>query len=155
MLSMLLHPGSGYRIKDGYVEIIGGIRLRIIDWDRRYDDYGNREARLVYRRDKMFLWISKKIPKPKKYTPVDVIGVDVNEHKIVYGDEIINIVRNTAIDRAYRYTRLAEKLQRRYSSPRYLAWRRRRGILNRIRFYHEKARNIIKRLDKKDISRDS
>jgi IS605 OrfB family transposase len=140
---MLLHPGSGYRIKDGYVEIIGGIRLRIIGWDRRYDDYGNREARLVYRRDKMFLWISKKIPKPKKYTPVDVIGVDVNEHKIVYGDEIINIVRNTAIDRAYRYTRLAEKLQRRYSSPRYLAWRRRRGILNRIRSYHEKARNIL------------
>jgi IS605 OrfB family transposase len=141
-LSMLLHPGSGYRIKDGYVEIIGGIRLRIIGWDRRYDDYGNREARLVYRRDKMFLWISKKIPKPKKYTPVDVIGVDVNEHKIVYGDEIINIVRNTAIDRAYRYTRLAEKLQRRYSSSRYLAWRR-RGILNRIRSYHEKARNIL------------
>jgi len=140
---MLLYPGSGYRIKDGYVEIIGGIRLRIIGWDRRYDDYGNREARLVYRRDKMFLWISKKIPKPKKYTPVDVIGVDVNEHKIVYGDEIINIVRNTAIDRAYRYTRLAEKLQRRYSSPRYLAWRRRRGILNRIRSYHEKARNIL------------
>jgi len=27
-LSMLLHPGSGYRVKEGYVEIIGGIRLR-------------------------------------------------------------------------------------------------------------------------------
>jgi putative transposase len=31
---MLLHPGSGYRIKDGYVEIIGGLKLRIIGWDR-------------------------------------------------------------------------------------------------------------------------
>jgi hypothetical protein len=28
--SMLLYPGSGYRIKDGYIEIIGGFRLRII-----------------------------------------------------------------------------------------------------------------------------
>jgi len=24
---MLLHPGSGYRVKEGYVEIIGGIKL--------------------------------------------------------------------------------------------------------------------------------
>ncbi len=27
-LSMLLHPGSGYRIEDGYMEIIGGLGLR-------------------------------------------------------------------------------------------------------------------------------
>jgi IS605 OrfB family transposase len=142
-LSMLLHPGSGYRIKDGYVEIIGGIRLRIIGWDRRYDDYENREARLVCRRDKMILWISKKIPKPEKYVPIDVIGVDINEQKIVYGDEIINIEKDTAIDKAYRYIKLAEELQRKYSSSRYLVWRRRKRILNRIRSYHEKARNIL------------
>jgi len=54
MLSMLLHPELSYRIKDGYMEIIGGIRLKIIGWDRRYDDYENREARLIYRRDKLF-----------------------------------------------------------------------------------------------------
>ena len=29
-LSMLLHSGSGYRVKEGYVEIIGGIKLKII-----------------------------------------------------------------------------------------------------------------------------
>ena len=46
---MLLHQGSGYRIKDGYVEIIGGIRLKVIGWDRRYDSYESREARLTYR----------------------------------------------------------------------------------------------------------
>jgi len=28
-LSMLLHPELSYRIKDGYVEIIGGVRLRV------------------------------------------------------------------------------------------------------------------------------
>jgi len=27
-LSMLLHPGSGYRVKEGYVEIIGGLNSR-------------------------------------------------------------------------------------------------------------------------------
>jgi hypothetical protein len=62
---MLLHPGSGYRIKDGYVEIIGGIKLKIIGWDRRYNEYENREARLVYKEGKMILWISKRIPRPK------------------------------------------------------------------------------------------
>ena len=148
-LSMLLHPELSYRIKDNYVEIIGGLRLKIIGWDRRYDNYKNREARLIYKKDKMILWISKKIPKPKEYTPIDVISVDINEKKIVYGDEVINIEKDTAIDKAYRYIRLAEDLKRRYSSSRYLAWRRRKRILNRIRSYHEKARNILNDWTKK------
>ncbi|MFZ8824015.1 MAG: hypothetical protein ACO2O0_07720, partial [Desulfurococcales archaeon] len=50
-LSVLLHPGSGYRVKECYVEITSGIRLSIIGWDRRYDGYENGEARLVYRGD--------------------------------------------------------------------------------------------------------
>jgi len=66
---MLLHQGSGYRIKDGHVEIIGGIKLRIIGWDRRYDNYESREARLVYRNGGMILWVSKSVPKPKSYNP--------------------------------------------------------------------------------------
>jgi len=89
-LSMLLHPGSGYRVKDGYVEIIGGVKLKIIGWDRRYDQYENGEARLVYRNGRMMLWISKKIPRPKPYQPMDAIAMDINERKIVYGDDRIN-----------------------------------------------------------------
>jgi len=54
-LSMLLHPGSGYRVKEGYVEIIGGVKLKIIGWDSRYDGYENGEARLVYRGNKTML----------------------------------------------------------------------------------------------------
>jgi hypothetical protein len=38
---------------------------------------------------------------------------------------------------------LAKGLQRKYSSTRYPAWGRRRGILNRIRSYHRKARNTL------------
>jgi hypothetical protein len=93
-LSMLLHPGSGYRVKEGYVEIIGGIKHRIIGWDRRYDQYENGEARLVHREGKMMLWISKKIPRPEPYKPRDVIAVDANERKIVYGDDKINKERH-------------------------------------------------------------
>jgi hypothetical protein len=66
-LSMWLYPGQSYWVRDGYVEIAGGIRLRIIGWDRRYDQYENGEARLVYRDGKMMLWRSKKIPKPQPY----------------------------------------------------------------------------------------
>jgi hypothetical protein len=74
---MLLHQGSGYRVKEGYVEIIGGIMLRIIGWDRRYDGFENGEARLVYRDGEMMLWISKKIPRPEPYKPRDAITVDM------------------------------------------------------------------------------
>jgi len=142
-LSMLLHQGLGYRVKDCYVEIIGGIRLRIIGWDRRYDGYENGEAGLVYRDGKMMLWISKKIHRPKPYQPRDVIAVDINEKKIVYGDHVINEEIDTKIDEAHRWKKLAEDLQKKYSSTRYPAWRRRRGILRRIRSYHRKARNIL------------
>ena len=53
------------------------------------------EARLVYRDGKMILWISKKAPKLKPYQPRDAIAVDINEKKIVYGDDKINKERDT------------------------------------------------------------
>jgi IS605 OrfB family transposase len=140
---MWLYPGQSYWIRDGYVEIAGGIKLRIIGWDRRYDGYENGEARLVYRDNKMTLWISKKIPRPEPYKPRDAIAIDVNEKKIVYGDHVINEEKDTKIDTAHRWKKLAEDLQKKYSTTRYPAWRRRRGILNRIRSYHRKARDIL------------
>jgi putative transposase len=111
-LSMLLHPGSGYRVKDGYVEIIGGVKLKIIGWDRRYDQYENGEARLVYRGGEMVLWISKRIPRPEPYKPRNAIAVDINERKIVYGDDKINKERDTKIDEVHRWKLLAESLQK-------------------------------------------
>ncbi|MDT7889575.1 MAG: hypothetical protein RQ885_11470 [Desulfurococcales archaeon] len=41
--------------------------MEIIGRDRRYDDYGNKEARLVYRGNKMMPWISKEMPRSKPY----------------------------------------------------------------------------------------
>ncbi|WP_267878570.1 hypothetical protein [Desulfurococcus amylolyticus] len=43
---MLLTHGSGYRVRNGYVEIIGGFRLEIIGWDKRYDEHEKRIERL-------------------------------------------------------------------------------------------------------------
>ena len=34
-------------------------------------------------------------------------------------------------------------MQRGYLAPRYPAWKRRKAILNRVRSYHKKARNIL------------
>jgi hypothetical protein len=76
------------------------------------------------------------------YRPENIVKpVDVNE-RIVYGDHVINKESDTDIDRGYRWKKLAEDLQKKYSSTRYPAWRR-RGILRRIRSYHRKARNIL------------
>jgi IS605 OrfB family transposase len=69
--------------------------------------------------------------------------VDINERKIVYGDDKINKEMDTKIDEAHKWKKLAENLQRKYSSSRYPAWRRIRGILNRVRSHHRKARNIL------------
>jgi putative transposase len=69
----------------------------------------------VYRDNKMILWISKKIPRPEPYQPRDVIAVDANERKIVYGDHVINGERDTEIDEAHKWKKLAEDLQKRYS----------------------------------------
>jgi putative transposase len=83
------------------------------------------------------------LSKPQPYQPRDVIAVDANERKIVYGDHVINGERDTEIDEAHKWKKLAEDLQKKYSSPRYPAWRR-KAILNRIRSYHRKARDILK-----------
>ncbi len=143
-LSMLLHPGQSYWVRDGYVEIAGGIKLSIIGWDRRYDEYENGEARLVYRDGKMMLWISKKIHKPQPHQPRDAIAVDINERKIVYGDDRINKERDTNFGEAHRWKLLAESLQKKYSSPKYPAWRRRKAILNRIRSYHRRLGTFLR-----------
>jgi len=87
--------------------------------------------------------VSKKVLKPSKYTPIGVLAVDVNEKYIVVGNRSFEHWFETAVERALHYKELAEKLQGKYSSARYNAWLRRSGIRERIKSFHEKARNII------------
>jgi len=142
-LSMWLTHEQGYRVKGDYVELIGGYRLRVIGWDRRYDDFPNREARLVFRDGEFTLYIFKRAPRPAKYAPKGVLAVDVNEGQIVVGNSSVEQRIETPVERALRYRRLAERLQGKYSSPKYRAWLRRGGVRRRIRHFHRKARNII------------
>ncbi|TDA25696.1 MAG: hypothetical protein DSN99_07785 [Archaeoglobi archaeon] len=78
-LRLWLTPGLSYRIEGNYVEVLGGYRLRIAGWDRRYDQYPSGEARLVYKDGKFFLMIFKRVPRPSKHAQKGVLAVDVNE----------------------------------------------------------------------------
>ncbi|MCG2889768.1 MAG: zinc ribbon domain-containing protein [Acidilobus sp.] len=142
-LSMWLTHELGYRVKGDHVELIGGYRLRVIGWDRRYDDFPNREARLVFRDGEFTLYVFKRVPRPAKYAPKGVLAVDINERQIVVGNSSVEVRVETPIERALRYRRLAERLQEKYSFPKYNAWLRRSGIMRRVRHFHRKAKNII------------
>jgi IS605 OrfB family transposase len=148
-LRLWLTPKLSYRIKGSYVEVLGGYRLRIVGWDRRCDQYPNGEARLMYKDGKFFLMIFKRVPRPSKYTPKGVVAVDVNEKEIFFGNSVVRERRETAIERALHYKKLAEKLQQKYSFSKYNAWRRRKGILKRIRHFHRKACKIVEDWAKK------
>jgi hypothetical protein len=103
----------------------------------------------MYKDGKFFLMIFKRVPRPLKYTPKGVLAVDVNEKEIVFGNSVVRERRETAIERALHYKKLAEKLQQKYSFSKYNAWRRRKGILRRIGHFHRKARKIIEDWAKK------
>jgi len=142
-LKIWLTHGYSYRVNGDRVELIGGLKLKVIGWDRRYDGYPNGDARLVYKDGKFILYISKCIPKPAKYIPRGVLAVDINERHVVVGNSTLELRLETVVERALHYRKLAEKLQKKYSSPRYMAWLRRRGIRERVRYFYRKARNIV------------
>jgi len=142
-LRMWLTHELGYRVRGDHVELAGGYRLMVIGYDRRYDDFPNREARLVFRDGEFTLYVYKRVPRPAKYVPKGVLAVDVNERQVVVGNSHVEQRIETPTERALRYMKLAERLQGKYSSARYSAWLRRRGIRRRIRYFHRKAKNIL------------
>jgi len=148
-LRIWLTYNQSYRVNEEYVEILGGFKLKIVGWDRRYDGFPNKEARLVFRDNKFILYIFKRIPKSTKYSPKDILAVDVNEKYIVVGNSKFEYRLETTIERAFHYKQLAENLQRKYSSTRYNGWIRRRNIRKRIRDFYRKAKNIIEDCVKK------
>jgi putative transposase len=140
---------QSYRVKDGYIELLGGYKLRIIGWDKRYDVYPSGDAMLLLKDGGFILGISKRVPKPAKYSPSGVLAVDVNEKEIVVGNSRVEHRFETAVEKALHYKQLAENLQKKYSSPKYNAWLRRKGIKRRISHFHSKAKRIIQDWAKK------
>ena len=141
--SIWLTNRYSYRVKGGYIELLGGYKLRIIGWDKRYDIYPSGDARLLFKDSEFILEVSKRVPKPAKYVARGVLAIDVNEKHIVVGNSQHEHRFETAVERAMHYKRLAKRLQKKYSLTRYNAWLRRRGIKRRIKSFHRKARNII------------
>jgi len=146
--SIWLTHGYSYRIRGGCVELTGGCRLEVVGMDRRYEgEY--KEARLVQRDDKMFFYIAVRLLKPVQIEPKGVVAVDVNERYVYFGNSHQIAKVETAVDMAEHQRRLAERLQKRYSQPKYQAWLRRRGILSQIRHFHRRARNVVENWAKK------
>ncbi len=148
-LSMWLTFKQGYRVKGNVLEIAGGVSAKIIGWDRRYDEYENREARLVYEDGEFYLFVTKKIPKPKPIETKGALAVDVNEAKIEIGNHEFHKEIATPLETAAHYKLLAEGLQEKYSSGRYRPWLTRQRIRGRIGAFHEKANNIVEDWAKK------
>jgi IS605 OrfB family transposase len=142
-LSVWLTHELSYRVKGDHVELAGGYRLRVIGYDRRYDNFPSREARLVFRDGRFDLYVTKRVPRPAKYAPKGVLAVDVNERQVVVGNSRVEVRIETPVERALHYRRLAERLQGKYSSARYSAWLRRSGVRRRVRYFRRKAKNIM------------
>ena len=132
-----------YRVNGNHVELLGGYRLEITGWDMRYDNYPSGDARLLFKDGKLVLEVSKHVPKPRKYTARGVLAADVNEKQIVVGNSKLESRFKTPVERALHYKQLAERLEKKYSSPRYNAWLRRRGVRRRVSHFHSKARRIV------------
>mgnify|MGYP001773009858 CR=1 FL=1 len=67
----------------------------------------------------------------------------MNEREVVYGngEEVRRI--ETKIEEAMRLVKHAERIQEKYSAPKAQIWRRRSGVLKRIRALHRRAKNIL------------
>jgi len=91
----------------------------------------------------MYLYIAVEVPKPMLVKPKGVIAVDINERFVYYGNSQWIRKVETPVEKAMRLRELAEKLQRKYSAPRYTPWSRRSGMLERISRRDKKTRNIV------------
>jgi len=138
-LSMLMIP-AGYYISGDYIKIFGVGKLKIIGKDYRHLSYRDKLAKLVYKDGEMYLFIIKKVPIPKPELYNNILIMVLDRDYLYYGNSsFINKIKLIALDRALHYIDLAEKLKKKYLK----AWRRRRGIYNRIISYYRKADNII------------
>jgi len=151
-LQMWLHRDA-YRVRDGYLLIMGRYKARVVDMEERYEEGERREARLVYRVGDMYLYISVEVPKPTPVEPRGVVAVDINERYVYYGNSQWVKKAEAPVERAVRFRELAEELERKYSAPRYTPWSRRSGIRERIRRLHKKARDVVEDWAKKTAVR--
>ncbi|PCN50894.1 hypothetical protein B6U99_01795 [Candidatus Geothermarchaeota archaeon ex4572_27] len=121
--------------------VYGRIRVRLLhneSYVSRFRNWSAKAAKLIVRGDRLYLHVvfEKGI---KEKAPKVYYGLDINFKEVVLANHVEAIRFKIAFDRAYHYYRLANELQRKYSR----IWRFNKRILNRIRYFYRRARNII------------
>jgi len=134
---------DAYRVRDGQLYITGGYKAKIVGIEERYEEGDWREAMLVYRYGDMYLYIAVEIPKLTPVTPRGVIAIDINERYVYYGNSQWIRKMETPVEKAARLRKLAEKLQRKYSSTHHGVERKSKRLQERIRRLHKKARDVV------------
>ncbi|QXJ32304.1 Transposase [Saccharolobus shibatae] len=156
-----LTPKASYNVDlDNMTVRIAGVgELQILGYPRNIEEYMNwkmKEARLVVKGDKAFLKVVFEKPL-EKVEPRESVAVDINMGEIVVGKDDTRYVRiPTRLHEVHHLKSLAERLQKKYPKR----WKENKGILYRIRSFHQKARRIMEDFARKvgkwvvEIARD-
>jgi len=134
---------DAYRVRDGQLYITGGYKAKVVGIEERYKEGEWREAKLVYRGGDMYLYIAVEIPRPTPVEPRGVIAVDINERFVYYSNSQWVKKVETPVEKAIQLRRLAESLQRKYSSTHHGVERKSKRLQEKIRRLHKKARDIV------------
>jgi len=151
-LHMWLHKRV-YKVEDGHLHITGGYKARVIGIERRYEKGKWKEANLVYRNGDMYLYIAVEVPRPMPVEPKGVIAVDINEHYVYYGNSQWIRKVKTPVEKAVQLRKLAENLQRKYSSTHHSIERKSKRLQERIRRLYKKAKDVVEEWAKKTAKR--
>jgi len=107
---------DAYNVRDGYLHITGGYKVRILGIEERYEEGKWREARLVHGSGSLYLYIAVEVPKPTLTAPKGVIAVDINERFVYYGNSQWVKKVKTPVEKAVRINELAEHLAKKRST---------------------------------------
>jgi len=108
------------------------------EYIKKFQKYKWKEVFVSYRNEKFYVSIVFEV-EYKPYTPLGVIGLDINLVKLVYYDGKKVRRKDTPFVKALSLRAKAEEIQRKYPKR----WRHNERMLKRIRSLHTRAKNII------------
>ncbi len=145
---LTLHQRYSYKIDlENFIANIlttnGRIKVRLLH-DKKYvekfKDWFPKGAKLLLRNGKLFLHVTleKEVIEQK---PKDYYGLDVNYREVVLSNGKEELRFKTMLNKAFHYYFLANRLQEKYGDG--MKWRFNKKILNRIKHFFKKSRNVI------------
>jgi len=144
---------DAYSVRDGQLYITGGYKAKIIGVEERYKEGKWKEAMLVYRDGDVYLYIAVEVPKPTRMEPKGVVAIDINERYVYYGNSQWIRKVETPVERAVQLRKLAESLQRKYSSAHHGVERKSKRLQERISRFYKKARDVVEDWAKRTAKR--